>query len=177
MRSPVLMGMKHCGKTSIGRMLAKVRSMPFIDLDTKMEKLAARKWGAPVSVREIFRDRGREAFQALETEGLQEIARDLAFSADAAVIALGGGTIENSDGLGALAGRGFFIYLEEDEDVLFRRISSGGLPPFLESEDPGKSFHRLYEKRTALYRLRADLVVSLRGLSISEGLAELLRHL
>ncbi len=177
MKSIVLMGMKHCGKTTLGVMLARRLRLPFIDLDQVVERIEEERLGSPVSAREIYRLRGREAFGELEARGLQEIAGGPARPPRRAVIALGGGTIENAEAMAVLADIGSFLYLEEDEDVLFRRIAAGGLPPFLEGGDPRENFHRLYEKRTALYRRRADAVVSLRGRTPGEGLDAILKVL
>jgi shikimate kinase len=159
----VLMGMKHCGKSALGRMLAEKLGAAFIDLDACAEGLAAEKYGRPRTVRELYRGEGKDAFQALETEALRKIAADFSGEKSALVLALGGGTIENPAGLAAIEGRGVFVFLDQDEDVLFERIAASGIPPFLEGPDPKTAFHALYEKRVPLYRSRAGITVNLRG--------------
>ncbi len=173
----VLMGMKHCGKTTLGAMLARRLSREFFDLDRVVEGIEAERLGRPVTAREIYRLRGKEAFQALEERALREILGTGSGGADGVVVALGGGTIENGAALAILREAGILVFLDEDEEVLFRRIEAGGLPPFLEGSSPRESFHDLYEKRTSLYRERADLRVDLRGLGPGEGLDRLLELL
>jgi shikimate kinase len=164
------MGMKHCGKTTLGRMLAARRGEAFIDLDEAAEEFAARQWGRRLSVREVYRAGGKEAFQALEAEVLRKIAADFSGEKSAVVLALGGGTIENAAGLAAIENRGVFVFLDEDEEVLFARIASSGIPPFLEGDDPRAAFHRLYAARTALYRERAGITLNMRGKNPGEAL-------
>jgi shikimate kinase len=65
------------------------------------------------------------------------------------------------------------VYLEEDEDVLFQRVQASGIPPFLATDDPRGAFHLLYEKRTALYRKKADLTINARGKNPREVLEDI----
>jgi shikimate kinase len=169
----ILMGMKHCGKTTLGRMLARLRGEAFIDLDEFAEGFASRREGRPLTMREVYRAGGKEAFQALEAEALRKIAADFSGKKSALVLALGGGTIENSSGLAALGREGVFVFLDQDEDVLFARIAASGIPPFLAGDDPRAAFHRVYETRTALYREKADLTVNMRGKNPEEALDDL----
>ena len=171
----VLMGMKHCGKTTVGRLLAEKQGKEFIDLDEYVEALFLREKGRPLSVREIYCGEGKAAFGALEAESLSRIAGE--YAADKRLIlALGGGTIENPLALAALARGSLFVYLDEDEDVLFRRIAAGGIPAFLDGADPRAAFHLLYEKRTALYRKKADIHLDTRGKTPEEIREELYAH-
>jgi shikimate kinase len=165
-----LMGMKHCGKSSLGRRLAERLAMDFADLDEFAEGLFARKTGRKLTVREIYRTEGKEAFQALEAEALREICGD---SGSSRIVALGGGTIENAAALQAMEGRGLCVFLDDDEALLFERIAASGIPPFLEGPDPREAFHRLYEYRVPLYRARTDVTIDKRGLSRDEALEAL----
>jgi shikimate kinase len=167
------MGMKHCGKTTLGRMLAARRAEPFIDLDEFIEESAARQCGRRLTVREIYRAGGKDAFQALEAGALRKIAADFPGEKSALVLALGGGTIENAAALAALGNGGVFVFLDEDEEVLFARIASSGIPPFLAGDDPREAFRRLYRQRTAWYRERAGLRLDMRGKNPEEALEEL----
>ncbi len=156
----ILIGMKHCGKTTIGRLLAHRRGAGFHDLDAIMLK----RTGDPAlsSARDLYVTRGEAAFRTLEAEASADLARMLRSEPDA-VAALGGGTAANVPAMSALRGAGCFVFIEESPEVLFERIRRGGLPPFLSPEDPYGHFLRLFAERTKSYREHADLVLPLRG--------------
>lgn len=172
------MGMKHCGKTTLGQQVAHVMSIPFEDLDDRVSQIYAQKKGEQIPIRDIFRTLGKSTFQELELEGIKQL---LAVYQDsplrpACILALGGGTIENTAALSFLDPFGYFIYLEEKEEILLHRILEEGIPSFLSKEDPEADFHRLYEYRTILYRARADWILPTTGKTIAELVQELLHH-
>ena len=74
--SIILIGMKGCGKTTIGTSLAEKLQVPFIDADTEIEKTHRRETGEALSFRQIFKNYGAEYFRALETRTLQHIAKE-----------------------------------------------------------------------------------------------------
>ena len=88
-RPVVLAGIKHCGKSTLGRMLARRWNVPLVDTDLELEAEFARRTGRAAGTREIFRELGEEAFRKLEAE----VIRSLADSPEFRVIALGGGVV------------------------------------------------------------------------------------
>ncbi len=153
----IIGGLKHCGKTSLGKILSRDLRCPFFDLDDLVLEVTAGAWK---SVRAIYRDLGREEFQRLEVEAVRDFAewRMPKLGGGTAVLSLGGGTIENGEAMAWLSGRGTAVYLKADADLLFERIMNGGRPPFLSEENPKEDFMALYEKRDALYSQFADLI-------------------
>ena len=77
----VLLGYMASGKSSIGKKLAKILNVPFVDLDdliSEKEKL---------SIPEIFKTKGEIYFRKKEIENLENF-----FQKDKFVLAVGGGT-------------------------------------------------------------------------------------
>lgn len=159
----VLIGMKHCGKTTVGEALARRWSVPFVDTDDLLADLHAQRTGQRKSVREIFADHGPEHFASLEADVVASLPGKLA---DGGVVALGGRTATQPGLAEPIGELGTVAYLRVDPETLFERVAAGGIPPFLDPADPKGSFLRLAEKRAVAYRALADVTVDLDGLDI-----------
>lgn len=82
MKNIVLVGMPGCGKSTVGKALAKRLSRPFFDADQEIVKRAGK------SIPEIFQTEGEAGFRQIETEVLFDLCRQ-----SGAVIATGGGAV------------------------------------------------------------------------------------
>ena len=176
MTSLVLGGLKHCGKSTHGRLLAAALNREFIDTDQALEQQFRLRFGQALSCREIVQRYGEPFFREQEAETI----RSLAGGADRGrVYALGGGAPANRLlHPEELKNLGFFIYLEIDPETAFRRIEAHGLPPFLQGPDPRARFEEQRRSREAFYRQCADLVFPIRGeRPVPEVAAELLNQL
>lgn len=172
-----MMGMKHSGKTTVGRFAAKALSAAFIDLDDVILSIVGRegKPGIFDSCRAVYKTFGGEYFRRTEALAARETA---AGSQDGTIVcALGGGTIENTEARKHLEGTGLFVYLEESREVLYRRISAGGIPAFLDREDPYEDFIRLCEKREKHYAEAADITIRGLGRRAEEIAGEAVRRI
>ncbi len=78
----VLIGYMGSGKSSVGRKLAEMHSMTFVDMDDFIEEKEGKK------IREIFADKGEIYFRKAESRYLEDLMKN----SDNMVIALGGGT-------------------------------------------------------------------------------------
>ena len=107
-----LIGFMGCGKSTIGKKLAKTLSCKFIDLDNYIE----RKTGE--SIQQIFKKKEEKYFRVLEIESLMEICKS-----DNLVIATGGGTPCFFDNMQRILDKGICIYLKMDIEDLARRLS------------------------------------------------------
>ena len=152
----VIGGMKHCGKSTHGRLLAAGRQLPFFDTDEELEKFYAGTTGDALTTREIYRKLGEEEFRKLEAAVVTRLLSD----DGGRVVALGGGAPGNRFIEPAVWERGgCFIYLAIDPDEAFRRVKEGGLPPFLAgADDPHLEFMRLYRDREQFYRRYAKVI-------------------
>ena len=156
----ILGGIKHCGKSTLGRLLAGNRDSLFIDTDELMEANYVLRTGEPLSCRDIFKKLGEEAFRKLEAEALFQLAESSDEDDQDRVIALGGGVPAN--GLIApeqLRKLGVVVFVRIDPRAAWERIAATGTPAYLlKYENPETAFYELCEKRMEYYLRCSHLV-------------------
>jgi shikimate kinase len=152
----VLLGVKHSGKSSIGRYLSEILNWPFRDLDDCIETQTQALMG--FSVREFFRVEGKSKFFAIEKDCLETFISNRPAPW---ILATGGGIIENELAIKLMPGNALKVFLNNSPEELFKRIQKKGLPPFLSTDNPYKTFVKLFESRTANYKAIADVIVNL----------------
>lgn len=115
MAQPIfLIGYMGCGKSTLGRALAKYTGLQFIDLDNYIE----RRFMA--NVRDIFARFGEERFRDIEHRMLLEVA-----DFEDAIIGCGGGTPCFHDNMQIINSHGTSIWLQASEPILHHRLIRG----------------------------------------------------
>ena len=119
-----LIGFMGCGKTTMGKKMAKTLHYNFVDLDGYI----AKKW--EISIKHIFKEKGENTFRNLEKESLMEVCKK-----DNLVIATGGGTPCFFDNMQKILDSGKAIYLKmEIEDLLERLETEKSQRPLIENK-------------------------------------------
>lgn len=167
-KSIVISGIKHSGKTTLGKMLAQRMNSAWYDLDQLIMNRPENSCFS--TLRQLFQEKGKAYFQEEEMIAAQDYLRRFNPGTQNAVLSLGGGSIENGSVMELLKDQALVLYFSLDEEVLIERILAGGIPPFLSQEDPRGDFHRLYEHRDTLNRQIAHHVVELCDCSPEENL-------
>ena len=142
-RNVVLIGMPGCGKSSVGRALAKRLGKKFLDLDYQIEG----KIRMPIP--KFFAQRGEEAFRELESG----IAREVG-AYTGCVLSTGGGIVTREENYPPLHQNGVIVHLTRDLD----RLPTNGRP-ISQSTD----LSELWKRRKPLYAAFADLTVDNNG--------------
>jgi len=173
----VLIGMKHCGKSTLGAALAARWGCPFYDVDRLIEERHACETGPWQGVRDILNARGEGSFAELETQVVCDLYLRLHEAQQVNVVALGGRTALNRRIGELLTGIGLVVYLEVSPEEMFARVLRGGLPAFVDRGDPIMHFLELYQERVPHYQHLAHLTVNLDGLDPQEALEKLCRRL
>ncbi len=137
-----LIGMPACGKTSMGKRLAKKIKFTSIDLD---KHLSAKE---NESVTKIFNKQGEVFFRELETKYLKEISETDANT----IISVGGGTPCFHNNMQFMLSLGKVFYLETAIETLFLRLKeSAERPLFAELTDD-----EIKSKIILLFKQRED---------------------
>jgi shikimate kinase len=143
-----LVGMPGCGKSTVGRHLARALGWRFVDSDHEIE----RRIGG--TIRAFFEQHGEAAFRDLEQESIAALA-----AADRTVLATGGGSVLREANRRLLAAHGHVVYLRSTPEELFRRLRHDTHRPLLQVKDPLRRLRELYRERDPLYRAAAEFVI------------------
>jgi shikimate kinase len=148
-RVVTLIGMPGCGKSTIGRQLARLRQLPFLDSDHEIERFLG------CSIREFFDREGEPAFRDVE----QRVIGELLVGSPMRVIATGGGSVLRPANRDAMSAHATVIYLHTQPEDLARRLSRDTQRPLLQVADPRQRLRELYAARDPIYREVAHIVV------------------
>lgn len=149
-RTIVFVGLMGAGKTAIGRRIAQLLGLPFIDSDHEIEAVSR------MSIPELFERYGEPEFRALEQRVIDRLLRE-----GPRVVSTGGGAFMNAQTRGAVAERGISIWLKASLDLLMERVAKNQNRPLLRSADPRAVMERLMAERYPVYAL-ADITVETR---------------
>ncbi|MGB5148662.1 MAG: shikimate kinase, partial [Mycobacterium sp.] len=142
----VLVGMPGCGKSTIGRRLAKALGVPLLDTDVKIVETTGR------TIEDIF-TAGEAEFRRIEADVVRA-----ALAEHEGVVSLGGGAITSEAVREALVGH-TVIYLEISAAEGIRR-TTGSARPLLAGDDPAAKYRSLMEQRVPLFRAAATMRVN-----------------
>ena len=153
-RPVVLVGLMGVGKSSIGRKLASLLHMPFVDADDEIER------AAQMSIKEIFAQFGEPYFRDGER---RVIARLIDGPGTRCVIATGGGAFVNDETRALILDKAIAVWLDSDIDVLVERVGRKDTRPLLKDGDPREILTRLKAEREPAYAQAPIRVMSSTG--------------
>ena len=143
-RPIVLVGMMGVGKSSVGRKLATMLDMPFVDADDEIEQ------AAQMSIPEMFERFGEAHFRDGERRVIARLL-DGPKATRRKVIATGGGAFVNAETRALVLQQGIAVWLDSDIDVLLERVSRKDNRPLLKQGDPREILTRLKAERESAY--------------------------
>lgn len=152
----ILIGMPGCGKSTIGRLLAKKLGREFVDIDALIAANAGK------TIPEIFASDGDPGFRALETATLRQVC-----GRSGLVISTGGGCVTQPCNYPLLHQNGQIIWLQRDLELL----PTDGRPL-----SQAHSLSDLYQMRKPLYESFADCTIS-NGKSVSDTVDAILQKI
>jgi shikimate kinase len=142
-----LIGPMGSGKTAVGRQVARLLELPFIDSDHEVEL----RTGADIPL--IFEREGEAGFRRREREAIALLTERKGI-----VLATGGGAVLDADNRRLLVERGWVVYLETSVAQQAERAGRTRHRPLLSTGDPRQRLEELMLVREPLYRETADFV-------------------
>ena len=158
--------MPGCGKSTVGRHLARHLGLRFVDTDTDIE----RRIGMPI--RDYFEQHGEAAFRDVEQDAIDALSEQ-----PGVILATGGGAVLRPSNRDALHSRSHVFYLRATPEELHRRLRHDTQRPLLQVADPLRRLRELYRERDPLYRRTAHFVVEAARPSVPAMLSMVLMQL
>lgn len=165
-RNVFLIGPMGVGKTTIGRVLAEVLGMEFIDSDREIEAAT----GADIPW--IFDVEGEAGFRVRESRMIQELTLR-----EGIVLATGGGSVLAEVNRVCLRQRGVVVYLKASIPQQLERTCRDKNRPLLQTPDPEAKIRELMKLRDPLYQQTAHIVVNTNRRSPRSVCSEIIRRL
>ncbi len=160
-----IIGYKCCGKSTMGRQLAKSLNLEFIDLDEVIEQRVGK------TIPEYYSEVGDATFREEERLALHSVLKK-----DQVVISLGGGAPCHFDNMELMVKAGQVIYIELDNETLVNRLASVAKDrPIVKNKTREELFRYMEDKRSACehFYLKAHHIIDGRGLTLQRMLRDL----
>jgi shikimate kinase len=146
-RAIVFVGLMGAGKTAIGRRVAQMLGLPFVDSDHEIEAVSR------MTIPDLFERYGEPEFRALERRVITRLLEE-----GERVISTGGGAFMNEETRKRVKESGVSVWLKADIKTLVARVGKRDTRPLLSKGDPETILRELAEKRNPFYA-EADIHV------------------
>ena len=147
-RNIALTGFMGCGKTAVGRVVAKVAGFEFLDTDQFIEEHVGK------TIPRIFEEHGEETFRQYEREVVVRLAER-----ENTVIATGGGLLVDAENMDTMKQYAMVFCLWASPESIWRRVKGQSHRPLLNTDNPKKRIIELLEERKAAYS-RSDMLIN-----------------
>jgi shikimate kinase len=151
-----LIGLPGCGKSTVGRQLARRLQIPFFDSDQAIEQRLR------CSVREYFEREGEDRFREIEANVIDELTLQ-----QRCVLSTGGGVVLRPENRSRLHTRCKVVYLKSTPEELFRRLKHDTHRPLLQVDEPLRKLQELFAQRDSLYEEVAHFIIETGRPSVS----------
>ena len=152
-RPLVLVGMMGVGKTTIGRKLATMLHLPFVDADEEIER------AAQMPIPEIFATYGEPYFRDGERRVIARLIGE-GRAVDRKVLSTGGGAFVDESTRALALDKAIVIWLDSDIATLIERVGRKDNRPLLKTGNPAEILTRLRDERQPFYAQAQIHVIS-----------------
>ncbi len=158
-----LVGLRGAGKSSVGRELALLLEVPFVELDRRVEELAG------LSLASLFELHGVAHYRSLEAEALERVLAE----GDRIVLATGGSIVQAPKTFARLDETCHTVWLKARAEIHYERVAAqGDRRPMLGRPRAMEELRELLDRRSELYS-RCRTIVETSDRSLQEIAREL----
>lgn len=158
-----LIGLRGAGKSTLGAMLAKDLRVPFVELNSEIEREAG------IGLSDVFMLYGQSGFRRLERRCLERVIKNQ----DRMVISVGGGVVSEPESYNLLLANCFTVWLKATpEEYMSRVIAQGDLRPMRGNEEAMEDLRQILFAREPLYG-KADAIIDTSGQTPEQSLSKL----
>lgn len=140
----ILVGMPGCGKTTIGKLLAKRLEYEFCDLD---EYIINKE---NMSIDEMF-EKGEEYFRDIESRSVFDVSKF-----KQTVVSTGGGVIKRQENIELLEKSGLIIFIDRPIENIISDVDTDSRPLLKEGKE---KLYNLLEERYKFYQECSDIEI------------------
>ena len=158
-----LIGLPGSGKTTIGKQLAQLWGLDFVDSDQVIEQRLG------CSIAAYFATHGEAAFRDVE----QQVIDELTAQPQAQLLSTGGGVVLREANRRNLRSRTTVFYLQASPEDIARRLRNDQSRPLLKGHDPGVRLRELMRERHPLYQATAHYTIKTARLSVIQAVRKL----
>ncbi|MCI7442761.1 MAG: shikimate kinase [Clostridium sp.] len=144
----VLIGMPGCGKTTVGKVLAKKLGYKFCDMDSYIQEISKK------TIKELF-EHGEENFRDWETKACEELSR-----CNKTIIASGGGVVKREKNIEILKKSCTILFIDRPVERIINDVDINSRPLL---KDGKERLYNLYDERYELYKKAADIQILNKG--------------
>lgn len=144
----VLIGMPGCGKTTVGKVLAKKLGYKFCDMDSYIQEISKK------TIKELF-EHGEENFRDWETKACEELS-----NCNKTIIASGGGVVKREKNIEILKKSSTILFIDRPVERIINDVDINSRPLL---KDGKERLYNLYDERYELYKKAADIQILNKG--------------
>ncbi|MGL5379622.1 shikimate kinase [Clostridium sp.] len=138
----LLIGMPGCGKTIMGKLLAKELNYNFYDMDKYIEEISGK------SIDELFKQ-GEDNFRDWETKACTELSKK-----KKAVISSGGGVVKKEKNIDLFRENSIIVFIDRPLENIISDINTNTRPLLADGKE---RLYNLYNERYDLYNKYNDV--------------------
>jgi shikimate kinase len=144
-----IIGMPGCGKTTLGKLLAKELQYNFCDMDAYIEKISNK------TIPELFNE-GEEIFREWETKACIDLVKK-----ERTIISCGGGVVKRDRNITAFQKDCVILFIDRSVEDIIKDVNVSTRPLL---KDGISKLYELYDERYEIYKKAAHIRIENSGL-------------